>query len=564
MSDVENKTNKHVDEMTLLLYVERQLDREAAHEVSLHTQTCTRCMTLLRALDRESRLLTRSMLEQDEALPARLAEFQAQVKRTMHWIWGMVFGMAVLGVYTLYTGYIEPWVEQFEQAGFGGTNLLSLLVFQGAFWKGWQSMFTLVEFIALASLAGFGLFAVRRYLRRGTALAVMFASMGLVLMGSTPASAVEKRHAETVQVKKDEVVKSDLFAMGDHIKVDGTVDGDLYGFGEQVEVSGHVTGDIICLCQSLRVSGQVDGNIRGASNNVTISGTVGHNVTYFSELFTLDANGRIGRSLTDFTKSLTLDGKVDRDLLAFFKEASIGGIIGGEMRAKGDGLSITGSASIGGKASFEGNKPADVSAEAKLASPLEFKKIEHKSRMEHGLGSYIWKIIWAAAYMLFGLVLLQLLPQFSREAAANVDNAGASIGLGVLVGIAVPIAAFVACITVVGLFVGLTAFSLWWASLHFAQVIVGAAVGGWIMGRTNEVWPLIGRMAVGVLILRACMAIPYLGVGIKIAVIIWGLGAISLTIYRRLQPPRAPAGIPSAPISPAPSPLPANTTVGGA
>ena len=60
--------NKHLDEMTLLLYVERQLDRERAQEVSLHTQTCTRCMTLLRALDRESRLLTRAMLEQDEPL----------------------------------------------------------------------------------------------------------------------------------------------------------------------------------------------------------------------------------------------------------------------------------------------------------------------------------------------------------------------------------------------------------------------------------------------------------------------------------------------------------------
>ena len=62
-----------LDEMTLLLYAERQLDREAAQRVSFHTQTCGRCLTLLRALDRESRLLTRSMLEQDEPLPARLA-----------------------------------------------------------------------------------------------------------------------------------------------------------------------------------------------------------------------------------------------------------------------------------------------------------------------------------------------------------------------------------------------------------------------------------------------------------------------------------------------------------
>ena len=82
MSDQELTTNKHLSEITLLMYVERQLDRENAQEVSLHTQTCTRCMNLLRALDRESRLLTRAMLEQDEPLPARTRQFQFMVRRS--------------------------------------------------------------------------------------------------------------------------------------------------------------------------------------------------------------------------------------------------------------------------------------------------------------------------------------------------------------------------------------------------------------------------------------------------------------------------------------------------
>src|SRR5258707_14505409 len=114
------------------MYAERHPDREAAQGVSLHTQTCSRCMTLLRALDRESRLLTRSMLEQDEALPARLAAFHERVKRNMQWIWGVVFGLAALGAYALYTGYIQPWELQFEQARFCSTHLLDLLACQGA------------------------------------------------------------------------------------------------------------------------------------------------------------------------------------------------------------------------------------------------------------------------------------------------------------------------------------------------------------------------------------------------------------------------------------------------
>lgn len=555
MSEQENTSSNHLDEITLLLYVERQLDRESAQEVSLHTQTCTSCMTLLRALDRESRLLTRSMLEEDEPLPSGLAEFHARVKKSMRWIWGVVFGLAALGIYALYTGYIEPAEQELEQAGFGGTNLLSLLLFQGAFWKGWQSMFTLVEFVALASAAGFGLFLFRRYLKRASALAVMFASLGLAVALASPAAAMEFRKADSVQIKKDEVIKGDLFVTGENVRVDGTVDGDVYVAGKQVVVSGHVTGDVFCACQSLRIDGQIEGSVRNASNNLTITGSVGRSVTSFSETTAVDSSGKVGHSVTAFSKSLTVDGTVGGDLLAFVAETTIGGSIEGGIRVRGDSLSVGSNASIGGKASFEGNNPADVASGAKLAAPITFKKMEH--RTERGGGYYVWRVIWASAFILFGLVLLWVLPQFSKEAAANVENVGASFGLGVLVGFALPIAAVLTCVTVVGLFVGLSAFFLWFASLYFSQIVVGAAVGSWILGRTNETWPLVGRMAIGMLILRASMAVPFIGGWIKIAVILWGIGAISLAAYRRLQPVMAPN------LPPVPVPLPPNTTVSG-
>lgn len=562
MSDTDKTTSKHVDEFTLLMYVERQLDRDAAQEVSVHTQTCTRCLTLLRALDRESRLLTRSMLEQDEELPARLAEFHARVKKSMQWVWGVVFGLAVLGAYALYTGYIEPWEQSLEQAGFGGSNLISLLVFQGAFWKGWQSMFTLVEFVAIACLAGFALLAIRRYLRRGPVIAVICASMGLLTAFANPGCGVELRKGQTVRVEKDEVIKSDLFATSENIRIEGTVDGDLYAAGKQIEVSGHVTGDVICACQSVRISGQVDGNVRNASNNLTITGTVGRSVTSFTETFNLDRGGKIGYNLTSFSQILTLDGNLSRDLLAYFHEGNIEGSIGGEMRTKGDSLNIGSSASVSGHARFVGHNPASVATGAKLASPIEYEKREHKTDHGRGSGYYIWRVIWASAFVIFGLVLLWVLPQFSREATLNVENAGASIGLGVLVGCAMPIAAIFACITVVGLFVGISALFLWYGSLYFAQIIVGTAVGQWIIGRTDESWPLIGRMVIGVVLLRIGMAIPYIGMWFKLAVIIWGIGAISLAAYRRLQPVMAP-NIPPVPTPPMGTPLPPNTTVGG-
>ena len=90
---------------------------------------------------------------------------------------------------------------------------------------------------------------------------------------------------------------------------------------------------------------------------------------------------------------------------------------------------------------------------------------------------------------------------------------------------------------------------------------MGALVGQWLLGRTRETWPLIGRMVVGVVIVRLCTTVPHVGGWVKLGVILWGVGAISLALYRRFQPPMA-AGMAGAPVMSAP--LPPTATIGGA
>src|SRR5207247_1073627 len=128
-----------------------------------------------------------------------------------------------------------------------------------------------------------------------------------------------------------------------------------------------------------------------------------------------------------------------------------------------------------------------------------------------------------------------LMLKVAEDAVKSAEQYGAAAGLGVLVMCGVPIAAIIACVTVVGLFIGISTLFIWYASLYFAQVIVGAVIGQWLMGRTSELWPLIGRMTVGLVILRLCTTIPHLGGWVKLAAILWGIGAISLALYRRFQ-----------------------------
>jgi hypothetical protein len=129
----------------------------------------------------------------------------------------------------------------------------------------------------------------------------------------------------------------------------------------------------------------------------------------------------------------------------------------------------------------------------------------------------------------------------------------------VLVFFGVPIAAFIACITVVGLMIGISTFILWMTAIFCAQIVVGTIVGQWLMGHTRETWQLIGRMVVGVIVVRVVEMIPFLGGWVKFAVLLWGMGAISLAIYRHFNPPHA-AAVPVSPVMP--PPLPPNTTIG--
>ncbi|MBA0086385.1 MAG: polymer-forming cytoskeletal protein, partial [Acidobacteria bacterium Pan2503] len=535
MSETEEKM-KHLDEMTCLLYLERQLDRARGLEVSLHTQECQSCRTLLRALERESRLLTRAMFEDNEPLPSRLAQFQEAARRSMQWIWALAFGLAATGVYALYTEYIEPWQRQLHEAGFNGTNLLGLLIFQSPFWKGWQSVITLLEFLALATLGGLGLMFLRRRIRRGSALALVFASLCAALLAPTQASATEFRKGDRITIGKDEVVHSDLYVAGGQIRIGGTIEGDLVVAGGDVEVSGHVLGDMLSTSGQVRMTGQVDGSIRGYAGNITIKGKVGRNVMSFGGDVNLDHDALITGSVTTGSGRLSLDGHVGRDLLAFAGQSNISGDIGGAAKIYGGELNIDSSADIRGPVDFEGDKEPQVSPQAKLASPVHFVKQTHGPNYSNP-HYYIWQLIWASAYILFGLVLFALMPAFSSQAVNSLqEHLGATLGLAVLVGFGLFVAALIACVTVVGLFVGLATLALWFGTLYFGLVVVGAQLGQWLMGRTKEFWPLVGRMCVGVVIIRVLAMIPQVGWIFKYGAAFWGLGAISLVIFRRFQP----------------------------
>ena len=165
----------HFDEMTALLFLENQLEDSRAREVSAHLDSCNACKGLLRALESEGLWLRGALTADPEPIPAYL--IAAPERKATHWGWIAAFGLSAAGVYTLWSGFVEPWVQQASQAGFTQGNILTMLFFSGAFWKGWDSMRSLMEFIAVATLASVTIWLLRRHWQRFTAVAVVMGAI---------------------------------------------------------------------------------------------------------------------------------------------------------------------------------------------------------------------------------------------------------------------------------------------------------------------------------------------------------------------------------------------------
>lgn len=520
----------HFDEMTALLYLESQLDAERAHDAAQHLAACAPCRSLLRALERESDWLRESMTTDDEPIPARLAGIPHP--NSAQWIWVGAFALMAGGAYTLWNGMVLPWYAQAQEAGFSQGNVLTMLFFSGAFWKGWDAMRSLMEFMAAGTLGIVAIWLLRRRWRQFTAMA--FVVSGLVLMLAAPSStgAAEVRHGDpSYTLAAGQEVNTDLIVAADRTQIDGTVDGDLIVFSQNVVVNGHVKGDLLAFGRDVRMNGTVDGNIRSFNQSLTINGTVAKNVMSWAEELMLADKAGIDGTLTMFDGNAELDGRVGGDLLAFSGMTQLEGTLGRDATIRGGRLRIGSDADVMGRVKFEGEAPPEIAAGAKLASaPVVTIR---KRGPNYARAGYYWRqtMAWGASFI-FGLVVLLLVPVFFGNVVHASDRIAPAIGLGVLFLIAIPIAAIFACITIVGLGIGVAALLLYLVALYSTQVFVGSWIGEKLLGVGSGMGPALGRLALGLAILRALRILPYVGWVVTLVMVLWGLGALALAIHK--------------------------------
>jgi cytoskeletal protein CcmA (bactofilin family) len=444
------------------------------------------------------------------------------------------FGMA--GAYTLWSGFVEPWMTQASDVGLTQGNLMTMLFFSGAFWNGWGDVLNLIEFTAVATLGAVAIWALRRYFRRQTTtVAAVTGMLALILMTPFTAHAADTEHGTpSYTLPAGQEIKTDLIVTADRTQIDGDVDGDVVAFSHEVEVNGHVKGDVLAFTQELRMNGTVDGNVRVFSQSAVVGGSVAKNLMAFAGTLDLTEKGTVGGSATVFSNDGVFSGPVKGDVLAFAHSLNLNSLVGGNVKVRGEIFRIASTAQISGRTEFEGPREPDVESGSKLASPMEVTM--NRPTPEYSTARYyLHQIFWWGAAFVFGMVLLLVAPGVFLDATNEAKNVGTAMGVGLLFFAGAIFGGLIACITVVGLSVGIVLWIILVVAIYTAQIYVGEWLGEKLLGTAVGAGAILLRLAIGLAIIHVIEAIPIVRVPAALVVVMWGLGAHVLAVRKRMR-----------------------------
>ena len=132
-----------------------------------------------------------------------------------------------------------------------------------------------------------------------------------------------------------------------------------------------------------------------------------------------------------------------------------------------------------------------------------------------------------------GLLLLFVFPGLQT---ASLADAGAAVKAGVfglITAIALPVMALIACITVIGLPLGIIGAILWLFGLYFAKTVVAQMIGRMLFRAPHGVPHYAATLLAGLVIVIIAVNLPWIGWLFGLVLTLVGLGMLVTYVSER-------------------------------
>lgn len=340
-------------------------------------------------------------------------------------------------------------------------------------------------------------------------------------------------------VVKQGAINEDLYLAGGTVEVRGQVDGDVVAAGGTVQVSEAVRGDVMAAGASVEVGAAVSDDVRAMGGEVDIRGTVGDHLAAAGGTVRLAPAARVGGRAFLAGGTVRIDGKIGGNLKAAGDAIVVRGEIGGDAELAGERIEIAPGAVIRGQLRYASRNAAQIDSGATIGGAITRTELQ-PGAPPRGAGAAarfgLLSMLTVAA-----IVLALGLPGFSLGAARRLrETPWRSLALGLAVFAAGPLVIVLLFVTIIGTFVALSLMALFPVLLLAGFLTAMISLGDLAvqrLGRGDSAGKGTQALAIAAAFLALWLLcfVPGLGPLLLLALLLFGAGALSLTLWQRYR-----------------------------
>lgn len=341
---------------------------------------------------------------------------------------------------------------------------------------------------------------------------------------------------ETILIRTP--VDHDLYTAGRQIEIQADVAGDLVAAGQLVTVNATVEDDVIVAGETINLRARVLDDVRAAGRQMFISSEIADHLVAAGESITLEVGSKIGSWAWLAGETIRVYGQIGSELKVAARRVIISGEIQGDVELFAKQIDILDGAHIHGNLIWHSKQPLNIEEGSIINGQLIEKPFDFEYK-EHDKGlSLAASLFFAISLMATGSVFYLLFPQPTNSASNSLQQRPwLCLAIGFAVLFVTPFVIMLLFATLIGSLLAFMLLACYLVILLFSLVIGIFAVSEQGLRRYGK-WETAGRgqhllaFVFAVIVLWILQLIPFIGGLIKLAIVLFGAGGVSLVIHR--------------------------------
>lgn len=371
-----------------------------------------------------------------------------------------------------------------------------------------------------------------------------FASIAALTIAvlASPARAADHGDSSAVIIDTDE----SMVLVGGDVRPSKPVAENLVAAGGRIVVDHPVGGHAVLAGGSIDLRGPVAGKLRAAGGSVSVESAVADGMSAVGGEVRITRDAVVDGYAHIMGGTITIDGRIVGPLKASADRIVINGEVTGDVRAAGEDIVLGPGAKIGGALRYSSNKDVTQGAGATVGGGLTRQAFDAKDaddvpHIKHRGATIAGTVFSFLALLGAGALFLSAAPIFSVETPDRIKSTPwKALGVGLLTVIGVPVLAVLFMITIVGIPVGLLLLLLYPFALLLGFIVATLFVGNSGASLIKRPPPptiaaAIGYFAIALVVVMLLGKVPSVGGLVLCVLILFGVGAFEVELYRRMK-----------------------------